>query len=105
MSDTLVSSWQYFVIIARQKKKDKFLTLLSDVGAKRIDTVYGNGSMSSSALAAAFGLEAERGRVMISCLVRTETARELIDTLRKDYSFDKPNTGIAFSVPVEGLAF
>ncbi len=104
MSDA-TTSLQYLVIIAGQKKKDKFLSLLGDYGARQIDTVYGYGSMSPNAIAAAFGLEAEQGKVLISCLVKTDHARELIDRLYRDYHFDKPNTGIAFTVPVEGLAF
>ena len=105
MSDANTTSLQYLVIIAGQKKKDKFLSLLNEYGAKEIDTVYGHGSMSPNAIAAAFGFEAEQGKAIISCLVKTEKARELINVLYSDYHFDKPNTGIAFTVPVEGLAF
>ena len=100
-----MNSLQYFVIIAEQKKKNKFLTLLCDHGAKGVEVVYGHGSMSPSAIAAAFGFEAEQGKVMISCLLKTEKARELLDILYNDYNFKKPNTGIAFGIPVEGLAF
>lgn len=105
MSDATINKLQYFVIIAEQKKKDKFCALLSDYGAHGIETVYGHGSMSPSALAAAFGFEAEQGKVLISCLMKTERAQELIGVLYNDYNFKKPNTGIAFSVSVEGLAF
>jgi hypothetical protein len=105
MSDASMKSLQYLVIIAEQKKKNKFLTLLSDHGAKGIETVYGHGSMSPSAIAAAFGFEAEQGKVLITCLVKTETAKTLIDILYREYHFNKPNTGIAYTVPVEGLAF
>jgi len=105
MSDSQTNSLQYFVIIAEQKKKNKFLTLLNDNGAKMIQTVYGRGSMSPSAIAAAFGFEAEQGKVLITCLIKTETAKELINTLYNDYNFNKPNTGIAFGISVEGLAF
>ena len=105
MSDTHIQSLQYFMIIANKKNKDKFLTLLNNYGAKGIETVYGHGSVSPSVLAAAFGLDAEQGKVLISCLLKTEKAKELIDVLHKDYHFNKPNTGIAFSIAVEGLAF
>jgi len=105
MSESHVNSLQYFVIIAEQKKKKKFLSLLTDFGARGIETVYAHGSMSPSAIAAAFGFEAEQGKVMISCLLKSERAKELIDVLYKDYKFDKPNTGIAFGISVEGLAF
>ena len=100
-----MNSLQYFVIIAEQKKKNKFLSILADHGAKGVEVVYGHGSMSPSAIAAAFGFEAEQGKVLISCLLKTEKARELLDVLYHDYNFKKPNTGIAFGIPVEGLAF
>lgn len=105
MSNGQIKGLQYFVIIAEQKKKNQFLSLLSDHGAHGIETVYGHGSMSPSAIAAAFGFEAEQGKVIISCLVKNENAKELIDILYQEYKFDKPNTGIAFGISVEGLAF
>ena len=105
MNDSTAISLQYFVLITEQKKKNKFVSLLSDHGAKMVQTVYGHGSMSPSAIFAAFGFEAEAGKVVITCLLKTETAKELITTLYNDYNFKKPNTGIAFGIPVEGLAF
>lgn len=105
MSNTQMEGLQYFVIIAEQKKKQEFLSLLGDYGAYGIETVYGHGSMSPSAIAAAFGLEAEQGKVMITCLLKNDSARRLVDVLHRDYKFNKPNTGIAFGISVEGLAF
>ena len=105
MNDAQIKSLQYFVIIAEQKKKNKFLSLLGDYGAHGIEVVYGHGSMSPGAIAAAFGFEAEQGKVLITSLVKTESAKKLIDVLYNDYNFNKPNTGIAFAIPVEGLAF
>lgn len=105
MSDVQTSKLQYFVIIAAKKKRDKFLSLLSEYGARGIETVYGHGSMSPSAIAAAFGFEAEQGKVLISCLIKSEEARRLVDVLYNEYDFKKPNTEIAFGIPVEGLAF
>ena len=105
MREAQTASLQYFVIIAAPKMKNKYLTLLGEHGAHGIETIYAHGSMSPSALAAAFGFEAEQGKVMISCLVKTESARELTRILYSDYQFSKPNTGIAFTIPVEGLAF
>ena len=105
MSDIQSNSLQYLVIIAEKKKKDKFLSLLYEHGARAIETVYGRGSMSPSAIASAFGFETEQGRVLISCLVKSATAKELIDILYNKYNFNEPNTGIAFGISVEGLAF
>ncbi len=105
MSNVSMSGVQYFVIIAEQKKKDKFLSLLDKFGARGIEIVYAHGSMSPSAIAEVFGFEAEKGKVMISCLMKTENAKELTSVLYNEYNFNKPNTGIAFSISVEGLAF
>lgn len=105
MSDTPTSSLQYFVIIAGQKKKEKLMRLLSEHGAHEINVVYGHGSMSPSAIAAAFGFEAEQSRVLISCLIRYENAKKVMDILYRDFKFDQPNTGIAYGIRVEGLAF
>lgn len=105
MSDSKTSSLQYFVIIAEQKKKNKFLDLLDGYGARGIEIVYGHGSMSPNAIAAAFGFETEQAKVLISCLLKKEMAKALTEVLYNEYNFDKPNTGIAFGVSVEGLVF
>ena len=100
-----ITGLQYFVLIAEKKKKNNFLALLGEHGARGIETVYGHGSMSPSAIAAAFGFEARQGKVMISCLLNNESARKVLEILCRDYKFNKPNTGIAFTVPVEGMGF
>lgn len=105
MIDVQNKGLQYFVIIAEQKKKDKFLSLLNNYDAQCIEIVYGHGSMSPSAIAAAFGFDSEQGKVLIACLLKNDNAKELLDLLYYDYNFKKPNTGIAFSVSVEGLSF
>ncbi len=105
MNDSPNIGLQYFVIIAEQKKKNKFLSLLADHDAHVIDVVYGRGSMNPSAIAAAFGFESEQGKVLITCLLKNENAKELINILYHDYNFKKPNTGIAYSISVEGLSF
>ena len=105
MSEIQTNNVQYVMLIADQKKKKKFLSLLSDYDARGIEIVYGHGSMSPSALAAAFGFEAEQGKVLISCLMKADNARALMEVLYKDYNFDRANTGIAFSITVEGLTY
>lgn len=105
MSQNKMSNVQYFVIIAEKKKKNKFLTLLGKNDAHAIDVAYAHGSIKPNTIAAAFGFESRQAKVVISCLLKTEKAKELIGILEKDYKFNKPNTGIAFSVSVEGLAY
>ena len=106
MSDLqVITGLQYFVIIAQQRKKTKLLSMLADHGARAVEVVYAKGSMSPHAIIAALGLEAEQNKVMISCLLKYEDAQKVLNVLYKDYKFDRPNTGIAFGISVEGLAF
>lgn len=105
MRDVHINGLQYFVIIAEQKTKKSFMTLLDEYDARGIEVVYAHGSMSPSAVAAAFGFESVQNKVMISCLLKDEKAKELMRVLYDKYNFNKPNTGIAFSVSVEGMAF
>ncbi len=96
---------QHLVLIVDQKKKDTFLTLLYEYGAHGVDVVYGHGSVSPHAFLAAFGFEAEKNKAVITCLMKKERVEALMRVLYTEYRFDKPNTGIAYSIPVEGLAF
>ncbi len=96
---------QYFVLICNPKQKSKFSSLLNERGVKNITTVSAHGSVSQGVLAKAFGLETTNKKLMLSALIPTETAKELIEILYKEYEFSKPNTGIAYTIPVEGLLF
>jgi hypothetical protein len=96
---------QFLNLIVDKKKKDKFLSLLSEYGAHSLEVVYAHGSVSKSALAQAFGFEVSEHKVLITCLMKNDKARELLNVLYHEYDFKKPNTGIAFGIPVEGLAF
>jgi len=105
MSKIKIKGLQYFIIITEQKKKDKYLAILSDFDAHVVDAVYVHGSVSPNVMSSVFGLDVNQGKIMISCLIKTDKAKELIEVLYNKYNFDKPNTGIAFSIPVEGLSF
>ena len=105
MNDYQISGLQYFVIIADQKKRNRYIALLNEHGAHGVQTVYGHGSASPSPLAAAFGFNKGQNKVLIASLIKTEEARKLIDKLYNDYKFNKPNTGIAYCISVDGIAF
>ncbi len=96
---------QYFVIIGNTKLREKFSALLKENGAHSINTIYGRGSVGKSILAQAFGLDSDQKKVIISCLLPTENAEKVINVLYEEYNFNKANTGIAFSVPIQKLLF
>ncbi len=94
---------QYFVIITKPKIKDKCIKTITENGGKGITTIYANGSVSSSILSQSFGFDSDTKRLLIYSLITTENAEKLIDLFNNEYNFKKPNTGIAFTIPVEGL--
>ncbi len=99
-----MSSLQYFVLICDKKKKSTFLKLMDSHGAKCIDIAYGKGSAKADAFSKALGFEVEEHKVVISSLIATSKATELIDVLLTQYQFNRQNTGFAFTIPVEGLS-
>ena len=99
------NSLQYFTIITSTKSEKSIIKLLNENCAHVIEIIYGHGSATKGVLAQAFGFDTEEKKLLITCLVPTNVAKNLIDILYDEYNFNKPNTGIAFSMKVEGLLF
>ena len=95
----------YMYIITGRKQKDTLAAELTEHEAVLISFVYGKGCHESRSLIDYLGFAGEDGKVIISCLIPKEKSLLMIDLLNEKYSFEKPNSGIAFTVPVERLVF
>lgn len=95
----------YFVLICSPKLKGKFHALLQDNGARSINTISARGSAPKSVILEAFGMGATDKKYILSTLLPYDVAINLINILYNEYDFNKPNSGIAFTIPVEGLLF
>jgi len=96
----------FLLVISGRKKKDALLTLLTDMDIRVVNVSYGKGSVkSNSPLIDIFGFVPEENKVVITCLLSREEAGIVIDRLEKKFEFNKPNTGIAFTVCVDSLSF
>ncbi len=98
------SKLQFYFLICNKKKKKAFHELMTSYGAVCIDTIYGRGSAKAGTLAVSLGFEPEEHKAVISGLIPTDKALELTNVLMTKYNFKSSNTGIAFSIPVEGLS-
>ena len=98
-------SIEFLILIAERKKRDEFLTVLSRAGARIINTIYGRGSAKVNSLMEALGIIPDDDKIVITCLISGENSDDVFEILVKEFNFDKPNTGIAFSIPVEGLSY
>jgi len=95
----------YLTVITPRNKKDVIIDLLLQHEAQIIDTSYARGSVTAGSLPSAFGLTEEKNRVISSCLLSQEKADKLIELLNREQGFTEPNTGIAYTVPVETLFY
>lgn len=95
----------YIVIISERKKKDELLLFLSECGAKVIDTLYGKGSVKANLLMDMLGCLPEKQKAVITCLSSSQGTELIFNGLINKFSFDMPNTGVAYTVPVEKLLY
>lgn len=95
----------FLVVIAGRKKKDALLSALSQSGAHLTCIVYGRGTVKASYLKDALGLVPEENKVVIHCAMASDRADGVLNMLYEKFNFDKPNTGVAFTIPIERLSF
>ncbi len=95
---------EFFTLIAGRKHKDEFIKLLLDSGCHLIDVIYAKGSVQSGYFKDMLGLVPEEKKVMITCLIASNLSDALLEQLNVQFHFDKPNTGIAYVIPVDKLS-
>lgn len=95
----------FLTLIAGRRQKDALLAALSESGVKLANTMYGKGTVKASYLQNVLGLIPEENKVIITGLVLKEKSCAILDMLAEKFDFNKPNTGIAFTIPIETLSF
>ena len=96
---------EYLTLIAGRKSRAALVHALSEAGGRLIKIVYAKGSVHSNYLLDMFGLVPEENKVVITCLLPHDKAEAVLQMLVDQFHFDQPNTGIAFTVPVEKLSY
>lgn len=95
----------HMVVITGRKLQDKMMAVITENGGHVVNVFYGKGSVKSGYLMDIFGLVDEKNKVLITCLISDSEADVIFNTLTSDFHFDKPNTGIAYTIPVESLSY
>ncbi len=91
-------------LIAGRKHKDALLDALSGSGGRLLRIVYGKGSTKINYIKNMLGFVPEENKVLITCLLPSDKTDAVLNMLIEKFHFDRPNTGIAFTVPVERLS-
>jgi len=96
---------EFLVIIASLKRKEQIIALLHHHNAHMIKTIHAKGSIHANMARDIFGFIPDEKKVVATCLVNCETDEAIINAVNRDLDFAKVNTGIAFTIPVEGLLY
>ena len=94
----------FLVIIAGRKRKDALLEILLKMDCRIVNTLYGKSSIHASQLIEILGFVPEENKVVVTCILKQEAVESILETLKRDFHFDKPNTGIAFTIPISGIS-
>ena len=95
----------FLVVIAERKQKEEITEDLLNSKAALMHICYGKGSVKVSQLMEAVGLYSEQNKVVITCLMTKERSHAALDILIEKHHFNKPGTGIAFTVPVDNIVY
>ncbi len=93
------------VIIAERPLKHKLVIALSEIEAVLINTTYARGSMKKNQLLRTLGLTVEQKKVLITCLLERKNVSKIFEILNDKFKFKQPNTGIAFTFPLESISY
>lgn len=97
-----IVSW---MLIVGRKQKDAMLSSLMKEGAHLTNIIYGRGTVEASYLQNVLGLTPEENKVMIMCMLPDSKTDAINKMLIEKFHFNQPNTGIAFTIPVDYLSF
>lgn len=88
-------------IITNRDVTTKIENALSPIGVSFFNVSYGKGTASNETLNILGIGESEKS--IIFCFVEQENIEKVFNTLKNDFNFDKPASGIAFTVPLSAV--
>ncbi len=94
----------FLVIVAGRKQKSALLEVLLKMECRIVNTLYGKTSIRAGRLVEMLGFVPEENKVVITCILQREKVDGIFETLERDFQFSKPNTGIAFTIPISGIS-
>jgi hypothetical protein len=95
----------YVTVIGGRKKQHELVKSLNESGCTLLGVVYGKGFVKSNDFLAACGFVNEADKIVITALTNSGNVDTVFEMLNTKFDFDKPNTGIAFTVPVGNVTY
>ena len=96
--------WVVMVIITRRKYKAELVKMLYDHEAAMVHQTYAKGSAKASFLRA-LGPTQEQSKLFLLGFVKTDQVPAIFSVLEYKYKFKEPNSGFAFTFPLEKISY
>ena len=96
--------WFMLVVIAKRSIREKLVKRLYEFEAAMINQTLVKGS-AKEGLLRTLGFGEETSKVMLSGFIREQHVESVFHVLETEYHFDKPNSGFAFTIPVEEISY
>jgi len=94
-------SYSLLAIIVNRGKGSKILGFAREMGAKDASCFFGKGTINNNILKMIELNEVAKEIILI--VVPGERETEMLDRLNEKFHFDRPNHGIAFTMPLSGI--
>jgi len=95
----------FWAFIVGRRQKDELLSALWEEGAHLTNTIYGRGTVEANYLQNVLGLVPDEHKAMIMCVLPDSKTGTVTEMLIEKFHLDQPNTGIAFTIPIDNLSF
>ena len=105
MNNHIPDNLVFLILVADRKQKDALISEIFKADCRIINTIYAKGSVKANYLVEMLGFIPEENKVVITCTLRREKIDALFAILLNQFKFNRPNTGIAFTVPIVGISF
>ena len=92
-------------LIAKREDKDKLLSALSESGIHLSNVSYGRGFVRTGYVKYSFGMSRDVRTVIIFCVSTATKIDKFLDRLLVEFNFNKPHTGIAYTVPINQISY
>ncbi|OQA79277.1 MAG: hypothetical protein BWY30_00167 [Tenericutes bacterium ADurb.Bin239] len=96
--------WVVMVIIARRKHKSELVKMLYDHEAAMVHQTYAKGTAKASFLKS-LGFTLEQNKLFLLGFVKTNQVPAIFSVLEHKYQFKQPNSGFAFTFPLEKISY
>lgn len=96
--------WVLLVVIAKRAHKKSIVKRLYELEAAMVTKTLVHGSAKEGFLRA-LGLTREDSQMMLNAFIKVEKVSELFTFLNDVHHFNKPNSGFAFTIPVEKISY